>query len=239
VPIRTISSRAIADLAVSAADIAAGTITQDKLSANFNKNIFDSSTLLSLQNDSIILNGTDGASANAGDNIVFDTAADVNDRVLVDGANAEAAGKVLSTKIVQINENSTRSSATSFADDLDFGSFTPTSSNSIVLIQATALFDGTNSSSYQYYKWVINGVEFLSTGDSTPIASHIQYNIHTNNNLGVIPSTIMTSVTNTDGSAITVKCQGKVSTGTLYINRSNNADQAGCPSSCIWTEVAV
>ena len=126
-PIRTISSRAIADLAVSAADIAAGTITQDKLSANFNKNIFDSSTLLSLQNDSIILNGTDGASANAGDNIVFDTAADVNDRVLVDGANAEGAGKVLSTKIVQINENSTRSSATSFADDLDFGSFKPTS----------------------------------------------------------------------------------------------------------------
>tara|TARA_B100000900_G_C20369063_1_gene629619 strand:+ start:30 stop:749 length:720 start_codon:yes stop_codon:yes gene_type:complete len=239
VPIRTISSRAIADLAVSAADIAAGTITQDKLSANFNKNIFDSSTLLSLQNDSIILNGTDGASANAGDNIVFDTAADVNDRVLVDGANAEASGKVLSTKIVQINENSTRSSATSFADDLDFGSFTPTSSNSIVIVQATALLEGTNNSSYQYYKWVVNGVDFLSTGASTPIASHIQYNIHTNNNIGVIPSTIMTSVTNTDGSAIPVKCQGKVNTGTLYINRSNNADQAGCPSTCIWTEVAV
>ena len=85
---------------------------------------------------------------------------------------------------------------------------------------------------------VDNGVEFLSTGDSTPIASHIQYNIHTNNNIGVIPSTILTSVTNTDGSAITVKCQGKVSTGTLYINRSYNADQAGCPSSCIWTEIA-
>ena len=58
-PIRTISSRAIEDLAVSAADIAAGTITQDKLSANFNKSIFDSSTLISLQNDSIILDGTD------------------------------------------------------------------------------------------------------------------------------------------------------------------------------------
>ena len=49
----------------------------------------------------------------------------------------------------------------------------------------------------------------------------------------------MTSVTNTDGSAISVKCQGKVNSGTLYINRSNNADQAGCPSTCIWTEVAV
>ena len=239
-PIRTLPSRAITDLSLSAADIAAGTITQDKLSANsFNKNIFDSSTLLSLQNDAIILNGTDGASANAGDNIVFDTAADVNDRVLLDGANAEVSGKVLSTKVTQISENSTRSSATSFADDLDFGSFTPSSSNSIVIIQATALFEGTNSTSYQYYKWVINGVEFLSTGDSTPIASHIQYNIHANNNIGVIPSTIMTSVTNTDGSAISVKCQGKVNSGTLYINRSNNADQAGCPSTCIWTEVAV
>ena len=239
-PIRTLPSRAITDLSLSAADIAAGTITQDKLSANsFNKNIFDSSTLSSLQNDAIILNGTDGASANAGDNIVFDTAADVNDRVLLDGANAEVSGKVLSTKVTQISENSTRSSATSFADDLDFGSFTPLSSNSIVIIQATALFEGTNSTSYQYYKWVINGVEFLSTGDSTPIASHIQYNIHANNNIGVIPSTIMTSVTNTDGSAIPVKCQGKVNSGTLYINRSNNADQAGCPSTCIWTEVAV
>lgn len=86
-PIRTISSRVIEDAAVVAADIAAGTITQDKLSANsFNKNIFDSSTLISLQNDSIILDGTDGASANAGDNIVFDTAADVNDRVLINEA---------------------------------------------------------------------------------------------------------------------------------------------------------
>ena len=147
-------------------------------------------------------------------------------------------GQVINTKITQITANSTRSSATSYADDLDFGSFTPSTTNSIVLIQATALFDGTNSSSYQYYKWVINGVDFLSTGDSTPTASHAQYNIHTNNNVGVIPSTILTSVTNTDGSPITVKCQGKVSTGTLYINRSHNADQAGCPSSCIWTEIA-
>ena len=77
-------------------------------------------------------------------------------------------GQVINTKITQITANSTRSSATSYADDLDFGSFTPSTTNSIVLIQATALFDGTNSSSYQYYKWVINGVEFLSTGDKEP-----------------------------------------------------------------------
>ena len=149
-----------------------------------------------------------------------------------------SVGKVLSHKITQITANSTRASATSYADDLDFGSFTPTSTNSIVLIQGIAHMDGVNSSAYVYYKWVVDGVDFLSTGDSTPIATHIFYNIHTNNNLCVIPSTIMTSVTNTDGSAIPVKCQGRVTTGTLSINRSNNASQAGSPSTVIWTEIA-
>jgi|TARA_E500000318_G_C3560310_1_gene213084 hypothetical protein len=182
---------------------------------------------------------TDGviSTAKLADNAV--TSAKITDGTIASGDLASGVGgKVLSHKISQITANSTRSSATSFADDLDFGSFTPTSSNSIVIVQATALLEGTNNSSYQYYKWVIDGVEFLSTGDSTPIASHIQYNIDTNNNIGVIPSTIMTSVTNTDGSAIPVKCQGKVNTGTLYINRSANANQAGCPSTCIWTEIA-
>ena len=240
-PIRTLPSRAIADLSISAADIADGSITQDKLSANsFNKNIFDSSTLLSLQNDAIILNGTDGASANAGDNIVFDTAADVNDRVLLDGANAETivSGKVLSTKITQITENSTRSSATSFADDLDFGSFTPSSSNSIVLIQGVANLDS-SSNTYCYYKWIIDGADFLSTTGTTPTKTHGFYSSTSLNNIGYMPSTIMTSVTNTDGSAISVKCQGMVSSGTLSINRSHNATQVGSPSTVIWTEVAV
>jgi len=110
VPIRTISSRVIEDAAVVAADIAAGTITQDKLSANsFDKNIFDSSTLISLQNDSIILDGTDGASANAGDNIVFDTAADVNDRVLINEAkNPDSAPGVYESALFHIvNEQAT------------------------------------------------------------------------------------------------------------------------------------
>ena len=57
-PIRTIPSRAITDAAVQAVDIAAGTITKAKI---------ETDTRLGLQNDSIILDGTDGAGANKGD----------------------------------------------------------------------------------------------------------------------------------------------------------------------------
>tara|TARA_B100001057_G_C22446250_1_gene793223 strand:+ start:114 stop:620 length:507 start_codon:yes stop_codon:yes gene_type:complete len=150
---------------------------------------------------------------------------------------SSGAGKVLSAKITQITANSTRSSATSYADDLDFGSFTPSTTNSIVLIQGVANFDSANAN-YCYYKWVVDGSDFISTTGTTPDATHIFYSNTSMNNLAYMPSTIMTSITNTDGSAITVKCQGKVSAGTLSINRSNNASSAGSPSSVIWTEIA-
>ena len=158
-------------------------------------------------------------------------------KILSDSLASGVGGKVLSHKITQITENSTRSSATSYADDLDFGSFTPSTSNSIVLIQGVANFDSANTA-YCYYKWVVNGADFLSTTGTTPTATHIFYSIDAMNNLSYMPSTILTSVTNTDGSAISVKCQGKVSSGTLSINRSNNASQAGSPSTVIWTEIA-
>ena len=146
-------------------------------------------------------------------------------------------GKVLSHKITQITANSTRSSASSYADDLDFGSFTPSSSNSIVLIQGVANFDG-GMSTYLYYKWVVDGSDFLSTTGSTPNASHIFYNSTSLNNNAYMPSTLLTSITNTDGSAIPVKCQGKVTSGTLYINRSYDGAYAGSPSTVVWTEIA-
>ena len=146
-------------------------------------------------------------------------------------------GKVLSHKITQITANSTRSSATSYADDLDFGSFTPSTSSSIVLISGVANFDSANNS-YCYYKWVVDGSDFISTTGTTPDATHIFYSNNAMNNLAYMPSTIFTSITNSDGSAIPVKCQGKVSTGILSINRSNNASQAGSPSTVIWTEIA-
>tara|TARA_Y100000768_G_scaffold130756_1_gene97172 strand:+ start:780 stop:1289 length:510 start_codon:yes stop_codon:yes gene_type:complete len=146
-------------------------------------------------------------------------------------------GKLLSHKITQITANSSRASATSYADDLDFGSFTPSSSSSIVLLQGVANFDAANNT-YCYYKWVIDGVDFLSTTGTTPIKTHGFYNTGAMNNICFMPSTIFTSITNSDGSAIPVKCQGMTSSGTLWINRSNNASQVGCPSTVIWTEIA-
>ena len=158
-------------------------------------------------------------------------------KILTSSLSTGVGGKLLSHKITQITANSERSSATSYADDLDFGSFTPSSSSSIVLISGVANFDSVNTA-YCYYKWVVNGADFLSTTGTTPIATHIFYSIDALNNLSYMPSTIFTSITNTDGSAIPVKCQGKVSSGTLRINRSNNASQAGSPSTVIWLEIA-
>ena len=58
------------------------------------------------------------------------------------------------------------------------------------------------------------------------------------NNNGYMPSTIITSVSNTDGSAITAKCQGMTNAGTLWINRSVNANETGSPSSVLYLEIA-
>lgn len=148
-----------------------------------------------------------------------------------------AGGKVLKMAISELSTNSTRSSATSFADDLDFGSFTPSATNSTIFIQGVANFDGPYQK-YVYYRWVVNGANYLSTGGSTPTETHAFYSNLSLNDHGLLPSTIMTSVSNTDGSAITVKCQGKTSSGTLYINRGGAAGATGSPSSVIFTEVS-
>lgn len=145
-------------------------------------------------------------------------------------------GKVLKVSHVEIAASSSRSTATSFADDLDFGSFTPSATTSTVLIQGVANFDSA-SNQYCYYKWVIDGTDYLSTGASGT-ATHGFYSSTTLNNRLYMPSTIMTSVSNTDGSAITVVCQGSVGSGTLWINRANNTGYAGSPSSVMFIEVA-
>jgi len=147
-----------------------------------------------------------------------------------------AGGKVLKVAVSEITTSSTRSSATSYADDLDFGSFTPSATTSTILIYGVANYDS-DSAKYAYYKWVIDGTDYLSTG-STPIATHQFYSSTSLNNNGYMPSTIFTSVSNTDGGAITVVCQGKVSDGTLYVNRSKNASQTGSPSTVIFMEVS-
>ena len=148
-----------------------------------------------------------------------------------------AGGKVLKMAISEITANSTRSSATSFADDLDFGSFTPSATSSTIFIQGVANLDSASNKSL-YYKWLINGSAYLSTTGTTPIQTHAFYSSTSLNDTGFMPSTIMTSYANTDGSAITVKCQGAVNSGTLYINRSASNSNTGSPSSVIFTEVS-
>lgn len=145
-------------------------------------------------------------------------------------------GKVLKASLVEITTSGSRASATSYADDLDFGSFTPSAYTSTVLIQGVANFDSDNTR-YCHYKWVVDGTDYIATGTSA-VATHVFYSSTSLNNAGYMPSTIITSVSNTDGSAITVKCQGKVNVGTLYINRAENTTYAAGPSSVMFIEVA-
>ena len=144
---------------------------------------------------------------------------------------------IVGASVSQITGNSSRGSATSFADDLVFANYTPKLTTSTVIIQGVANFDSANSQ-YCRYRWVINGSNFLSTGYTTPLYTHQFYSNTSLNNYGYMPSTIITSVNNTDGSAITVKCQGQVNSGTLYRNGSSNASQSGSPSSVLYLEIA-
>ena len=144
-------------------------------------------------------------------------------------------GKVLKASVSEIATNTTRASASAYADDLDFGSFTPSSSNSTILISGVAYMDG-QYQHYLYYRWVINGTNYVTgNGDATMTI----YNGTTNNSIGIIPCPIITTVSNSDGSAITVKCQGKLhASNTLYINRSQTDTYAGAKSSVMFVEVA-
>jgi hypothetical protein len=145
-----------------------------------------------------------------------------------------SAGKILKVSHSEIATQSTRASASAYADDLDFGSFTPSATSSTVLIYGVANMD----SQYQYYlnyKWVINGTDYVSGSAG---ATHSFYSGTSMNSQGFVPSTIMTSVNNTDGSAITVVCQGRNSQAqTLYINSTQTSTYAGSPSSVIFMEV--
>ena len=76
-PIRTLPSRAIADASIQAVDIASNSISKAKI---------DADTRLGLQNDSIILDGTDGAGANKGDFLTLNgtdnSSTNADDRIL-------------------------------------------------------------------------------------------------------------------------------------------------------------
>ena len=144
------------------------------------------------------------------------------------------AGMIVGAEVKEITAESTRSSATSFADDLDFGSYTPKLTNSTVLIQGVANMDSANSA-YCYIKWIVDGTAYVTDGS---LRTHGFYSGTSLNAHGAVPSTIITSVSNTDGSAISVKCQGSTSTGTLYVNRTATDSGTGSPSSVMFIEVA-
>ena len=197
--------------------------------------------------DKLLLNATDGSATDAGDNLVLNgtdgTSANADSSVLFEDATGDpnfvgSAGQVLKQVIVEISGNSSRGSASSFANDLDFGSFVPSTTNSTIFIQGVANLDSA-SNKYLYYRWVINGTNYFSTIGTTPTKTHSFYSSTSLNDTGFLPSVIMTSVSNTDGSPVTVVCQGSTSgTSTLYVNRSAAGSATGSPSSVIFTEVS-
>ena len=85
--IRTLPSRAIADASIQAVDIASNSISKAKI---------DADTRLGLQNDSIILDGTDGAGANKGDFLTLDgtdnSSTNADDRILFDETFVDKLG---------------------------------------------------------------------------------------------------------------------------------------------------
>ena len=86
-PIRTLPSRAIADASIQAVDIANSSISKTKI---------DADTRLGLQNDSIILDGTDGAGANKGDFLSLNgtdgSSTNADDRILFDETFVDKIG---------------------------------------------------------------------------------------------------------------------------------------------------
>ena len=169
-------------------------------------------------------------------NAVGATELDLTDNYAFTGTVTGAGGgKVLKASVSEIATNTSRASASAYANDLDFGSFTPSATSSTVLISGVAYMDGTYQK-YLYYKWVIDGTDYVTGNGAGTMAI---YNGTTNNAPSLIPCPITTSVTNTDGSAITVVCQGKLSDGsTLYINRSQTDTYAGAKSAIMFIEVA-
>ena len=85
--IRTLPSRAIADASIQAVDIASNSISKAKI---------DADTRLGLQNDSIILDGTDGAGANKGDFLTLNgtdnSSANADNRILFDETFIDKVG---------------------------------------------------------------------------------------------------------------------------------------------------
>lgn len=127
-------------------------------------------------------------------------------------------GKLLKHAVNIIDTQASRNSST-FGQIADFGSFTPSSTNSKIIVQGHAYF-GMAPASYFGVRWVVDGTNYVSTGSYSSVKTFSHYNQNGYNNF-VVP--LLTEITNTDGSAITVTIDSS-SGGTLYLNRSSTAD---------------
>ena len=167
-PIRTIPSRAITDAAVQAADIAAGTITKAKI---------DADTRLGLQNDSIILDGTDGAGANKGDFLTLNgtdnSSTNADDRLLFDETFIDKIGLF---NINTLGSGGQAVKVNSGGTGLEFGA-----AGGLVLLEekdvasgsaAAQPFHFTNifSSTYRSYKAIFTVKETESSANATNCA---------------------------------------------------------------------
>ena len=129
-PIRTLPSRAIAGGSIQAVDIARNSKSKAKI---------DADTRLGLQNDSIILDGTDGAGANKGDFLVLDgtdnSSTNANDRILFDETFVDKIGLF---NINTLGASGTALKVNSSGSGIEFGS-----SGGLVLLNTTDVTSAT------------------------------------------------------------------------------------------------
>ena len=164
-PIRTLPSRAIADASIQAVDIANSSISKAKI---------DADTRLGLQNDSIILDGTDGAGANKGDFLTLNgtdnSSTNADDRILFDETFVDKIGlfniNTLGSggQAVKVNTGGT---------GLEFGA-----AGGLVLLETKTVASGSAanqpfhfqnifSSTYRNYKVLFNVKETESSANAT------------------------------------------------------------------------
>lgn len=135
------------------------------------------------------------------------------------GTISGAGGGKLLKHAVNIISTQTSRNSTSIGQICDFGSFTPSSTNSKIIVQGHAYF-GIATSTYWGVRWVVAGVNYVSTGTYSS-SKTFSYFGRGGYNSYVVP--VLTEITNTDGSAITVTMDSS-SASTLYLNRSVVAD---------------
>ncbi|OUW81190.1 MAG: hypothetical protein CBD82_04325 [Gammaproteobacteria bacterium TMED222] len=159
-PIRTLPSRAIADASIQAVDIANSSISKTKI---------DADTRLGLQNDSIILDGTDGAGANKGDFLSLNgtdgSSTNADDRILFD--------ETFIDKVNLFNINTLGSSGQALKVNDAGNDFTFGSAGTNVKITETnvtgsvseVVFNSSIMTGYNRFKIVVHNLTHSTTAD--------------------------------------------------------------------------